>query len=564
MKKQFIKFLPIAAAILLATSCSKDGDNGDSNVVNNPDPETTEVVNPDGTRVVPFSITVNTGKPLSKIAYHDTKDETSGKWSVIPSFEESDKGMEMLISSADNSVFGDLTLSDDYSSGIFSGNLTVTDKATAETALTGTITVPAKSGENSNWSHVGIEDLMGKCGHTYEANFKYGTNDMVELVDVANSYLEIKCANKGGAEVDISGKNYTLNSDSKIWLMVSPNTKITSTALDISNESNRTTVAGKIHTIDRTIRVSITNALENQYIDSKYIWGSTETIPLTATVSSSDATDQTIEWTVTSGLATVNEDGEVTITGMGEVVITATATADNVSGSYTINVSEDYVDLGLTKEVNGKTVKVLWATKNVGADSPWDYGDYFAWGETEPYYSDGAYSASPTWKTGKKKGYTWNVYFDGEYGSNFTIYKNQSTPTLSSKHDAATQNDVEKKNMMPEKSDFEALLQCPKEWTGKYDNKTFNEKDAAGYIFYKKYSNKKDMTTPHIFLPAAGYRNNTKLVNDGTYMNYWSSSLYTAQNINAWFLLFQPDNTVQVTYMPRAGGLSVRPIRRVE
>ena len=35
----------------------------------------------------------------------------------------------------------------------------------------------------------------------------------------------------------------------------------------------------------------------------------------------------------------------------------------------------DYVDLGLS---------VKWATCNVGADSPEDYGDYFAWGETEP------------------------------------------------------------------------------------------------------------------------------------------------------------------------------------
>ena len=34
----------------------------------------------------------------------------------------------------------------------------------------------------------------------------------------------------------------------------------------------------------------------------------------------------------------------------------------------------EYVDLGLS---------VQWATYNVGADSPTEYGDYFAWGETE-------------------------------------------------------------------------------------------------------------------------------------------------------------------------------------
>ena len=38
--------------------------------------------------------------------------------------------------------------------------------------------------------------------------------------------------------------------------------------------------------------------------------------------------------------------------------------------------SHEYVDLGLPSGL-------LWATCNVGADSPDDYGDYFAWGETE-------------------------------------------------------------------------------------------------------------------------------------------------------------------------------------
>ena len=42
-----------------------------------------------------------------------------------------------------------------------------------------------------------------------------------------------------------------------------------------------------------------------------------------------------------------------------------------------------YVDLGI--RMDGK--KILFATCNVGADSPEEYGDYFAWGATEPYYT---------------------------------------------------------------------------------------------------------------------------------------------------------------------------------
>ena len=56
---------------------------------------------------------------------------------------------------------------------------------------------------------------------------------------------------------------------------------------------------------------------------------------------------------------------------------------NNVSGNYN---GHDYVDLGLPSGT-------LWATCNVGADTPEGYGDYFAWGETEPkdYYEWSTY-----------------------------------------------------------------------------------------------------------------------------------------------------------------------------
>ena len=245
MKQNILsKFLPLAAAILLATSCSKDSDNTTQNVVPNPDPEVVTI--PDGgTRQVPFSVTVNTGNSLSKITYADTK--VDGKMVVLPSFEEKDANMEMKITSADDLVTGTLKLSN-WKTGTFSGPLTVRDEATDETALTGTIIVPA-SGDNSNVSTRSIEDLMGKCGHTYQANFNYGSKDRVDLVDVANSYLEIFL--EGGTSVDINVTPYTLNSDGRIWLMLAPDTKITSEALGIED---RTTAAGKIHTIFRIVK----------------------------------------------------------------------------------------------------------------------------------------------------------------------------------------------------------------------------------------------------------------------------------------------------------------------
>lgn len=77
----------------------------------------------------------------------------------------------------------------------------------------------------------------------------------------------------------------------------------------------------------------------------------------------------------------------------------------------------DYVDLGLPSGLK-------WATCNVGATKPYDYGDYFAWGETSP-----------------KSNYSWETYFDYDYkdGSkiHFKNYENRSKNELESLHDVA-------------------------------------------------------------------------------------------------------------------------------
>ena len=52
----------------------------------------------------------------------------------------------------------------------------------------------------------------------------------------------------------------------------------------------------------------------------------------------------------------------------------------SVTQSSSSHIPEGAVDLGLS---------VLWASCNLGASSPEEYGDYYAWGEVIPYYSDG-------------------------------------------------------------------------------------------------------------------------------------------------------------------------------
>ena len=58
------------------------------------------------------------------------------------------------------------------------------------------------------------------------------------------------------------------------------------------------------------------------------------------------------------------------------------------------------VDLGLPSGIK-------WASFNLGAAKEYEYGDYYAWAETEAYYT----SLKPlTWKSGKENGYNWPSY----------------------------------------------------------------------------------------------------------------------------------------------------------
>ena len=102
----------------------------------------------------------------------------------------------------------------------------------------------------------------------------------------------------------------------------------------------------------------------------------------------------------------------------------------------------EYVELG---EFDGKVLK--WATMNIGAFRPENPGDYFAWAETEPYYS----SRDPlAWKTGKEGGYAdstdqfavkiFNNNGSYKWGYRDDIYTTGQKSVLIFEHDAARQH----------------------------------------------------------------------------------------------------------------------------
>ena len=189
------------------------------------------------------------------------------------------------------------------------------------------------------------------------------------------------------------------------------------------------------------------------------------------------------------------------------------------------------IDLGLPSGLK-------WASFNLGATRSEDYGYYFAWGETEPKddYSWGTYK----WCMGSEMTMT-KYCSNSYYGYNgFTDGKTVLDP-----EDDAAHVNLGGNWRMPTKAEQDELRdRCFWEWT--------QVNGVNGDL----------VTGPNgdsIFLPAAGYRNDSTLGNDGTYGYYGSSSLHTDFHPYAFLFAFGSDLVV-CRYYDRRLGFSVRPV----
>jgi hypothetical protein len=177
---------------------------------------------------------------------------------------------------------------------------------------------------------------------------------------------------------------------------------------------------------------------------------------------------------------------------VGKNFVAGKAYGYTLTDGENLNHPEYAVDLGLPSGT-------LWADRNVGADSPEAYGDYFAWGETEP-----------------KDYYSWTTYKWGN-GTMTKYCTRSSYGTVDGKTVLDLEDDAACVNMgiewrMPTLDEFKELYNnCSWTWT------TLN-----GVKVYK-------VTGPNnnsIILPAAGYRSSSSLSLANSSRYYWSSSLY--------------------------------------
>ena len=193
-----------------------------------------------------------------------------------------------------------------------------------------------------------------------------------------------------------------------------------------------------------------------------------------------------------------------------------------------------FVDLGLS---------VKWASCNVGAEKPEDFGLYFAWGETEGYEG-----------ITDEKQFSWADYkLCGGSNSTLTKYNNNSSygavdtlTTLEQVDDAAYASD--KTCRMPTKADFEELTA-----------NTTSTWETLNGVNGRRFTSKTNGNS--IFVPAAGTcgSGSVYLVGSGGYL--WSSSLYESNSRSAWYLNFLSGNVLVDYGGNRCNGFTVRAVK---
>ena len=213
-------------------------------------------------------------------------------------------------------------------------------------------------------------------------------------------------------------------------------------------------------------------------------------------------------------------------------------------------------DVALAVEVRIVAVQLwengpYWATCNVGATKPEEYGYYFWWGDTVGYKRNASNNGWVSVKDGT--GFSFSSGNCPTYGKDNSQLRSMgyidSTGNLVSAHDAATAH-LGASWRMPTDAEFSAMINnCDTEWT------TING------VWGRRVKGRGAYASKSIFLPAAGYGNDSYLLNLGSYGYYWSSSLGSSTSYDAWRPYFYSGYFNRNSCGYRYNGQSVRPVR---
>ena len=217
----------------------------------------------------------------------------------------------------------------------------------------------------------------------------------------------------------------------------------------------------------------------------------------------------------------------------------------------------DAVDLGLPSGLK-------WANKNIGADYPEQWGDFYAWGELEPYYDKGqAAFAIPIWRPGKTEGYSWESYKWAvkvdEWTCKYTKY------CLSTQPDSwGGDAEPDGKTVLDPEDDV-AHVVLGGEWRMPTYEECLELKVSCTWTVTKRNGVTGVLVTgPNensIFFPATGERYDTVLEEGAGHDVWcWSSSLAKEQEWTdcAWYICYDYHGHPIVSTSVRSSGFTVR------
>lgn len=300
-----------------------------------------------------------------------------------------------------------------------------------------------------------------------------------------------------------------------------------------------------------------------------------EDVILQVSFSPSDAIWRKLTWvSLNPEVASVTDGIVVGLKpGKTEILVKCGNAVDKCSVTVTcgeIIDGHECVDMGLG---------LKWATCNLGADEPQDFGDYYAWADAQTYYTEGhAYDKNCTdwaeyqacWdpsQTLKRSGYNWASYMWMARGQSnagsITKYTSADGHSDFSSYDFV--DDPARVHWRggwrtPSKEDWNLLIDTNLfswEWTDDY-----NGTGVKGMIVTSMIEG---AVGNFIFLPAAGYRTGVTLADENAIGDYWSETRNPSQANYAIYLSFNCGNsgfgTMELSnYGVRYLGHSIRPV----
>ena len=590
MKRTFIKMLPVMAAILLATSCSKD--DGDNAAID------TQIDNPRQTVTNAYktvSISGKVGKAtLSKVTVSDSYLQFEGDGGEKFTF-----GTE-----GESDVYGDITISDEY------GDFNATLNYSSEEALLSVEGFTATLGTKPEGLSTGYDDLATAVKNAYyEIPFKVAKDGDEEGKYKLTEGSLSKDASSSDVMVYVqaafiraqASRTIKLNNN-EVGVTIDKYYIVPVGAQMGSDESNKTT-AGKVYNVKK-LAGGISYA--KKYV-GKNVGDDAFTNPYTL------SGDGKVSYTSGDAeVATIDDKGEVTIVAAGKTTITATAADsdgfayadDDNTATYTLVVAPENCIPGIFTVGEGKQVFFskgnLWYSKS---NKTWS----FAPNQYDKCFNDGYTYVGENYEDDDWDGdyidlFGWGMWMDAtQLKDGNKNYASSINPLKTSKSNPDYVSYVESGATITYEGDLNdlGLTVMGAAWRT-LTNDVYNNNAEWDYLFNSRYeaSDKYGFATVHgtlgliilpddysapigiktafvagttnttysdddwnlmqangaVFLPAAGYRDEGAVYDNVG--NYWSSSAYDINS--AWYPTFNSSSFFPDIFDNRYYGLSVR------